>query len=342
MNKSPLVSICIPSFNRPKQLQDLLNSLDCDQNKVEIIICEDKAPKRMEVRETVKDFQKNSKYTIEYRENDTNLGFDGNLRNLIQHATGKFIIFMGDDDLFVPGKLDMFIKFLEENNNFKYILRSYLTIHKNGTAEFFRYLPEVKILPAGPKTVAWLFKRSVNLSGFTISRSEALKFATDELDGTLLYQVYLMSQVCIRHQSIYCDIAFTHAVQSFRDDKPMFGSSNAEKAKFTPGSVTESNSINFIKSYFEVTDYLDAQHGSSITPLVLRSLSKNSYPILSIQRKLGPLKFLKYAKTLQTELNFGITANFHIFKWALFFGGELFCDRIIISIKKRFGYTPNL
>ena len=37
---------------------------------------------------------------------------------------------MGDDDLFVPGKLDMFIKFLEENNNFKYILRSYLTIHK--------------------------------------------------------------------------------------------------------------------------------------------------------------------------------------------------------------------
>ena len=45
MNKSPLVSICIPSFNRPKQLQDLLNSLDCDRNKVEIIIYEDKAPK---------------------------------------------------------------------------------------------------------------------------------------------------------------------------------------------------------------------------------------------------------------------------------------------------------
>ena len=65
-------------FNRPKQLQDLLNSLDCDQNKVEIAICEDKAPKRMEVRETVKDFQKNSKYTIEYRENDQ-IGFDGNV-----------------------------------------------------------------------------------------------------------------------------------------------------------------------------------------------------------------------------------------------------------------------
>jgi abequosyltransferase len=338
----PLVSICIPSFNRPQQLNDLLNSLDCDCTKVEVIICEDSAPKRIEVRETVEEFCEKSKYKIEYNENDKNLGFDGNLRNLVQLATGEFIIFMGDDDLFVPGKLDIFLKFLEENDNFKYILRSYLTIHKNGMTELFQYLPEVKMLPAGPETVAWLFKRSVNLSGFTISRSEALKFATDKLDGTLLYQVYLMSQVCIRHPSIYCDIAFSHAVQSFRDNKPMFGSSNAEKGKFTPGSVTESNSINFIKSYFEVTEYLDAQHGSSITPLVLRSLSKNSYPILSIQRKNGPVKFIKYAKILQTELNFGITANFHIFKWALFFGGEFLCDRIIISIKKRLGYTPNL
>ena len=338
----PLVSICIPSFNRPQQINSLLGSLDCDWTKVEIVICEDNAPKRLEVRQQVQEFCKRTKYKIRYEENKKNLGFDGNLRNLVQHASGKFILFMGDDDLFVPGKLDDFLTFLTDNSNFKYVLRSYLTIHQNGMTEFFRYLPEVKILPAGSDTVAWLFKRSVNLSGFTVSRIEALKFATDELDGTLLYQVYLMSQVCMRHPSIYCDIACTHAVQSFRDDKPMFGSSEAEKAKFTPGSVTEKNSINFIKSYFEVTEYLDVQNGSSITPSVLRSLSKNSYPILSIQRKKGRLKFLKYAKILQNELNFGITMNFHIFKWGLFFGGELVCDKIIMLIKRVIGHTPNL
>ncbi len=338
----PLVSLCVPSFNRPAQLIELLKSVDCDAAKIEIIICEDCSPNRLEVRNRVNEFRKKSEYIIKYKENHKNYGFDGNLRNLVGFAAGEFIIFMGDDDLFVPGCLDIYLSFLEENRDYKYVLRSYLTVHKNGTIEFFRYLPKNTILSAGPETVAWLFKRSVNLCGFTISRSEALKFETDKLDGTLLYQVYLMSQVCIRHPSIYCDVAFTHAVQSFRNNKPMFGSSDAEKRKFTPGSVTESNSINFVKSYFEVTQYLDAQHGSSITPLVLRSLSKNSYPILSIQRKNGPAKFLKYAKTLEKEMNFGITLNFHVFKWALFFFGESLCDRLIMLIKKHVGYTPNL
>lgn len=338
----PLISLCIPSFDRPAQLIELLRSVDCDPAKIEIIICEDCSPKRLEVRDRVNEFKEKSEYIIKYKENHKNFGFDGNLRNLVELATGLFIIFMGDDDLFVPGCLDKYLGFLEENRDYKYVLRSYLTVHKNGMTEFFRYLPKTTILPAGPDTVAWLFKRSVNLSGFTISRNEALKFATDKLDGTLLYQVYLMSQVCIRHPSIYCDVAFTHAVQSFRDNKPMFGSSDAEKRKFTPGFVTESNSINFVKSYFEVTEYLDAQHGSSITPLVLRSLSKNSYPILSIQRKNGFTKFLKYAKILDSELHFGITLNFHIFKWALLFLGESLCDRLIMLIKKHVGYTPNL
>lgn len=338
----PIVSICIPSFNRPDQLIELLRSVDCNPTKIEIIICEDYSQKRIEIRNKVIEFKSISKYIIKYNENQKNLGFDGNLRNLVELSNGAFIIFIGDDDLFVPGKLDMYIDFLEENRDYKYILRSYLTIHKNGMTEFFRYFPRNTILSAGAETVAWLFKRSVSLSGFTISRREALKFATDKLDGTLLYQVYLMSQVCIKHKSIYCDIPFSHAVQSFRNNKPMFGASDAEKGKFTPGSVTVSNSINFLKSYFQVTEYIDALHGSSITPLVLRSLSKNSYPILSIQRKSGPINFLKYAKKLQTELNFGITINFHIFKWALFFGGELLCDRIILTIKKCIGYTPNL
>ena len=50
---SPFLSICIPSFNRPRQLGELLASIDCSPTDIEIVICEDLAPKRLAVRAIV-------------------------------------------------------------------------------------------------------------------------------------------------------------------------------------------------------------------------------------------------------------------------------------------------
>jgi len=316
-------------------------SIDCSHDGVEVIICEDCAPRRDEVRNVVSNFARTSDYKIIYNENIVNLGFDGNLRRLIECANGEYIIFMGDDDLFIANKLNLFVEFLKKNRDKHYILRSYITKHSDGRIEYFKYLPQTKMLPAGEKTVAWLFKRSVSLCGFTILKEKAQLFSTTHLDGTLLYQVYLMAQVCLHNDSVYCDIAFAHAVQSFRDDKPMFGHSIAEKSRYTPGSITHDNSINFAKSYFEVTTYLDNQHGTRITNNVRLDLSKYSYPFLSIQRKRGIISFLSYAKRLDREVGLGCTIYFHIFKWSLVFLGEKVCDRIIGQIKNTLGHTPN-
>ncbi len=341
MIHQPFLSICIPSYNRPSELHNLLASIDCDPAEVEVVICEDLAPKRDEVRAVVKAFAQRSAYSIHYHENQVNLGFDGNLRRLVEIAHGEYIMFMGDDDLFVPGALNRFIAFLRQHRDKPYVLRSYLTVHTEGRTEYFRYLPESRALPAGEATTAWLFKRSVTICGFTIKRENALAAATCDLDGTLLYQVYLMAQVCLKHESVYCGIPIAHAVQTFRKDKPMFGNSEAEKSRFTPGTVTPDNSINFTKAYFEVTDYLDKQHGTCLTERVRVDLSKYSYPFLSIQRKRGIASFLRYAKRLVTEVGFGCSPYFHLYKWALVFLGERMCDRPIGIIKRTLRYTPN-
>lgn len=336
-----LLSVCVPSYNRVQQIVDLLRSIDCDPMRMEVVICEDGSPQRNEIGIAVANFAGDSKYSISYFENERNFGFDGNLRRLIEHAKGKFVMFMGDDDLFVPGALERFIDFLVKHEHLKYILRSYITNHSDGRTEYFRYLPMETILPHGVATVAWLFKRSVTICGFTISRDEALRFSTSELDGTLLYQVYLMAQVCLYHDSIYCDFPIVNAVQSFREDKPMFGASDAEKSRYTPGTVSQDNSINFTKAYFEVTGYLDRQHGINLTHLVRTDLSKYSYPFLSIQRKRGIGAFLRYAKRLELEAGFGCTPYFYVYKWGLIFLGEKVCDRLIMRIKNFLGYTPN-
>jgi hypothetical protein len=150
-----------------------------------------------------------------------------------------------------------------------------------------------------------------------------------------------MAQVCLKHDSIYCDIPVSHAVQTFRSDTPMFGVAESEKSRFTPGTVSLDNSINFTKAYFEVTEYLDKLHGTQLTQLVRIDLSKYSYPFLSIQRKRGIFSFLRYANRLEAEVGFGCTAYFHLYKWALVLLGEGICDRLIGVIKRTLGRTPN-
>lgn len=338
---NPALSIGIPSYNRPKQLAELLRSVDCSPETVEIVICEDFAARREEVRAAVEAFRSASPYEVRYYENENNLGYDGNVRRVVDKARGRFVMIMGDDDLFIPGALERFLQFITDHEGKKYILRSYVSVHPDGVVENFRYLPSVTVLPPGEETVAWLFKRSVTISGFTISREEARAAATSELDGLLLYQVYLMAEVCLRHESVYCDFPVAEATQTYRGDVQMFGSSDAEKSRYRPGSVSEDNSVNFTKAYFELTDFLDRRHGTELTRLVRKDISKYSYPFLSIQRKNGIRPFLNYARRLENEAGLGCTPFYHLYKWGLVILGERICDRLIVRIKNTYGYTPN-
>ena len=70
-----LFSICIPSYNRPVEIRRLLDSIDTIHvNEIEIVICEDKAPKREEVRKQVFDFKSKTQYEVNYIENQVNCG----------------------------------------------------------------------------------------------------------------------------------------------------------------------------------------------------------------------------------------------------------------------------
>lgn len=72
MDKKIFISICIPSYNRPEDLKRLLESVDSKNDNVEIVIREDKAPLRQEVRRVVDDFKRTTKYKVTYIENEIN------------------------------------------------------------------------------------------------------------------------------------------------------------------------------------------------------------------------------------------------------------------------------
>jgi abequosyltransferase len=338
---TPILSICIPSYNRPEQLEKLLVSVDGNSDHLEIVICEDFAPKRAEVRAVVNKFSSSTKYRVVYKENEINLGYDGNFRRLIEVASGDFVLFLGDDDWFKAGALDEYISFLEVNRDVGYVLRSHLAMHPDGVLEPFRYMSGPCRLPPGEATAGWLYKRTVSIGGITFNRKSALRYSTVKFDGTLLYQCHLVLEIALTEFSAYSDIPVVISFQSYREDKPNFGAAGKEAGLFTPGKVTPENSINFTKGFFVIVAEFDKNHGTQLNNYILNDLSKYSYPFLSIQRKRGLAEFISYAMRLANETNLNHTWHYYFYTFALAIFGERICDNVILEIKKRVGHTPN-
>lgn len=341
MMDTPLLSICIPSYNRPEELYRLLKSIDIKANdKVEIVICEDYAPRREEVRQQVNKFKLESNYKICYHENEKlgGGGYDRNLRQCIRQASGKWIMFMGDDDMFVSDTMDDYLLFLEKHPQLGYVLRSYQAIHMDGQVEQFKYYEDTRFFEPGFQAYVELFRKSVFVSGFACQRKYAVESLTDRFDGSLLYQLYIMAEICMVHPSAYYGIPIT---QSIDGGIPYFGSSDAEKDLYTPGTVTVDNSINFMKNFFVITSFLDQKYKIHSTEYIQRDISKYAYPVLSIQRKKGRKVFFQYHRRLK-ELGIAITLYYYIYFVALFLFNEKICDGIIRGLKKILGKTPKL
>ncbi len=63
--------------------------------------------KRREIRKVASQYLDKYPGLIQYYENESNLGFDGNVRRLFEKADGEYCLFMGNDDLMCPKALSM-------------------------------------------------------------------------------------------------------------------------------------------------------------------------------------------------------------------------------------------
>lgn len=340
--KEPFLSICIPSYNRPDTLYRLLKSIDTQySDQIEIVICEDKSPKRTEIREAVESYSKQSSYQVRYFENEKNLGFDQNWIELSKRASGVFLLYMGDDDGFIPGALDHYIEWLHSNERYCYILRSYVRVYgeDRSNIQYFRYYSSDKFFEPGVEGYKEFFLKSVSMSGYTIKRTCALEFSNEKiLEGnTLLFQLYLLAEVCLKYPSAYCN---TPCAELISDQPQLFGNSKDEKGVYTPGEGVSGN-LNFINSYFRITDYLDKKHSLNLTLYFKNQMSKYSFYILYGQR-IKSKDNLRMMKKQLEDIGLGNTLPFRIYYWALLLFGPTFCVKIIQWLKRLIGHRPTL
>lgn len=118
---SMLLSILIPTFNRhkflSKSLQFLVNEfevLDDNEKKLIEIIVSDNSDNNLSKDLVINLFQ--DKLPLKYYKNEVNLAVDENLKKLFKYSSGKFIIFIADDDHIINYSIKPLLNLLKDEN----------------------------------------------------------------------------------------------------------------------------------------------------------------------------------------------------------------------------------
>ena len=340
MENKFFITICIPSYNRPSGLKRLLESIDSKKysKDIQIVICEDNAPKRLEIRTVVETYNYISPYSVKYIENPVNYGHGKNWRECSFQANGEFLIYIGDDDIFVPAALDSFIDWVYENKNLGYILRAYRSRSHNGEIEEFRYYGKHIFYEPSEKAYTDFFLKSVFMSGYTIKRECAILYTEDSLDSTLYFQLYLMGEVCLNFPSAYCNITIAEFIG---DGISYFGTNEVEQNLFTPGT-NNAGAIKCFFNYFKVTSYFDNKYGFNSTNTIKMELSKySSYSAMCHYRRFGVKKYLERCKELR-KIDLDCSRYFNLYYYSLLILGADFCQICVKTIKKVLKRRPQL
>lgn len=118
------ISICIPAYKRPKNIDRLLHSISIQSFKnFEIVITDDSPDDSLQPV-----LQKYAHLPILYHKNETALGTPANWNKAISLANGKWIKLMHDDDWFLTeGSLQHFANGAEKG--FKFIFCAYRNVN---------------------------------------------------------------------------------------------------------------------------------------------------------------------------------------------------------------------
>lgn len=340
MNQNPIkISVCIPAYNRASVLPALLESiLTQDFDAFEVVINEDGSPERPLIGEVVERYAALYPGRIRYFENERNLGYDANLRSLIERARGTYCLFMGNDDLMCPGALKTISDTISRYPKIGVFLRSFAAFDgaPDNVVQVFKYFDREIFFPAGAGTIATFYKRSVVIPGVTLHREAALQFATDRFDGTLLYQIYLVANILVEWNGVFSP----EIVTWYRNGGiPDFGNSASEKGKFVPRTRTIESSISFMRGMLDIARNVETERHVRIHRPILKDLSNYSYPILSVQADKPVGEFFKYYLAL-IKLGLGRQPLFHVYFFSILLLGTRRMEGVIAWIKGKLGHTP--
>lgn len=115
-NNKPLISICIPTYNRASNLDICLKSIFEqieDDDRFQIVISNNNSSDYTE--EIIEKYINKYQAMIKYNKNNKNIGASKNFLKVLDIAEGKYLLLHGDDDYFINGSIYELYNVVKEN-----------------------------------------------------------------------------------------------------------------------------------------------------------------------------------------------------------------------------------
>lgn len=259
------ISICITSYNRPEQLKRCLESIKTKYpGEIEVIVGEDRSPKWKEITSIVDKHKNNTNVSTSLLVNDENIGYDLNFYNLIKKSTGKYLLFITDDDAFLPSAIDCVIERLKEED-ISAAFTPYLN-RDNGLLSRV-YDNDFKIKP-GIISVERHFYNSILLSGLIFKREAIPDYDSLALKGLIYSQVFIFISILYEFGGGYINIPL---IDYIGDGSNGFGTNAAEeKNSLLADRMHYLSNLEYNKRLVVVINLFDKNYGTAL----LNSMSK--------------------------------------------------------------------
>lgn len=154
---SPLVSICVPSFNSACYLKATFNSLMSQTYRnIELVFVDDCSSDRSwEIAREYEPYLREKFSRVVLLKNDRNLGTLRSMHNAFQHMTGDLASYLDGDDYLEPTKVEKNVQFLCENPDFGAVHSDFNSFENSSTmtVAFWRNYVHYSDIPQG-----WVFE----------------------------------------------------------------------------------------------------------------------------------------------------------------------------------------
>jgi len=335
-----LFSVCIPAYNRAHHLAALLDSIFAqDFHDYEIVICEDKSPQRTHIAEIVRAHRSAFAGVLRYFENEVTLGYDANIRNLVEKAEGEFCFFMGNDDLMCEGAMQNAAGVIARHSNVGVVLKSYARFdgEQANVNQEVRWFIEEKQFAAGIPAIRFAFRRSGVISGYIVHRDSAHQAATSRFDGTLYYQMHLTASVLVDKTAVCTPKVL---ILCRGGEPPDFGNSAREKGIYVPGAYTPQARLSMIGGAISIARALKEARGIDVVEDVIQDYANYFYPYIKDQLNLPIREYWKLYRGFG-KMGFARCRMFHLYFLLAYLLGEKRFDRLTKIVRSVLGRAPH-
>jgi glycosyltransferase involved in cell wall biosynthesis len=203
----PTITICIPVYNRESTICDAIDSVIQNYGAhAQILVINNASTDDTSI--AIGKY----KNQIDYIENNKNIGFAENFKKSIKFARGKYITFLGGDDVLINKDLLRLVEWMERNP-FVALVGSDLRIfldNPNKPTRSAKFGDREVIYSAGVSALTewWLASTLASIGGWVVTSAAAKKYVDRVPSHTIIPQCYLGFYVANKYDVGYLPVEF--------------------------------------------------------------------------------------------------------------------------------------